>query len=66
MNEIDSTIADVYIFFLHSYDKNFKKNLANLRLNDRGHFGVMVAMSVSSYVIENEEALGHFLERYWL
>ena len=77
MNDIDPTVADVYRFFLHKYDKGFKENLNKMNANSgyygsikntsvKSYFSVLISMSVSSYIIENEEALADFLEQYWI
>lgn len=65
IHEIDPVIADVYRFFLHEYYKDFKKNLNKIK-GKRSHFNVLVSMSVSSYIIENEEELASFLEQFWI
>lgn len=65
MNEIDPTIADVYRFFLHKYNEGFKRNLAVTPLPE-SFFKSLVAISVSSHVIENEEALADFIWDYWV
>jgi len=60
MDELmDPTIADVYRFFLHGYDKYF--NDASIL-----PFEIKVGHSINSFVIENEEELVDFLKKYWL
>jgi len=65
VNDIDPVIADVYRFFIHKYDEGFRQNLKNLNLPS-GHFEVVLKLSVSSHVIENEYDLAYFLRQHWI
>ena len=53
-------VKDTYRFFAYGYNKDLKHNIKNGLL-----FDIMFGLSVNSFVLENEERLSRFIEKYW-